>query len=103
MHLDADSARSHALELAARHAAAREQRTADASRIVEVRAETRPVPRLIARTQTHAFQPLTAGYAAATAIGRQPVMRSITTDHTLAVHRPPDDWPVSTRLPRVPA
>jgi len=103
MHLDSDSARSHALELAARHAAAREQRTADASRIVEVRAETRPVPRLIARTQTHAFQPVTVGSATASAIGRQPVMRSITSDHTLAVHRPPDDWPVPTRLPRVPA
>ena len=103
MHLDADSARSHALELAARRAAAREQRAAGARRTVEARPETRPVPRLIARTQTHAFDPINAGYAAAMAVGRTPVVRSITTDHTLAVHRPPDDWPVSTRLPRVPA
>jgi hypothetical protein len=103
MHLDSNSARSHAAELAALRAAAREQ--AATSRPVDVRAESRTAsPRLTASTQANGFRPAMAGYATAIRIGREPLVRSTsTTDHVLAVRRPPDDWPVHTRLPPVTA
>jgi hypothetical protein len=90
MHLDVESARDHAVELAERRAAARAKAAAEARRPLELRGSHRTIP---AQRSAPVMVVQHAGFKLRLAAGDRPT----------TARRPRDDWPVHTRLPRVTA
>ena len=90
MHLDAETARDHAAELAERRAAARAKAAVEARRSLELRAAHRTIP---AQRSAPVMVVQHGGFT----------LRLVAGDRPTTASRPRDDWPVHTRLPRVPA
>jgi hypothetical protein len=94
MHLDSASARHHAAELAALHAARR------AAARAALDARLTAVARVIVQREGLALRPLETRFAGSTGVGRSSWERSTSTvDRTVARARSAKDRPPGTRLP----